>query len=245
MTFGPRTAISPTASGPCNAPVTKSTALISTPGNGRPTVVRRLSSASPNRVIVTVGPVSVRPYATCTSHHPRIRLTSSSDTGPPATIPVRNDGKCAPLKRGDRISRWNIVGTPWSTVIASDSRSSTARSASNCSCITIVAPAATVPMTIETPKIVNNGTDTRTRSDGDISSASPVRTAVSTIVRCVRQTPLGFPMVPDVYRIARSLSSVTSSSEGSGRPAPLDRRSSNWKIRSSYHRSWSPTVIRI
>src|SRR5919206_319811 len=55
ITFGPRTAISPTASGPCSAPVTKSTAFSSTPGSGRPTVVRRFSSESVKRVTVTVG----------------------------------------------------------------------------------------------------------------------------------------------------------------------------------------------
>jgi hypothetical protein len=61
-----------------------------------------------------------------------------------------------------------------------------------------VAPAASALTATPKPKIAKNGRAANTRSPGSISTASPVRTAVSTIARCDRRTPFGLPIVPDV-----------------------------------------------
>ena len=134
------------------------------------------------------------------------------------------------------------MGTPCSTVTLASAMSARARAGSKDGCNTIVAPRAIVPSMTPKPKMAKNGPAPSTRSSGEISRSSATRTAFSTSARCDSGTPLGLPIVPDVYMTARSAVSSYTAGRGTGRPAPLETRSSNWKIRSSYHKSSSPTV---
>ncbi len=128
-----------------------------------------------------------------------IRSTNSSLTGAPAISPVRSADRSRPWRPGSRSSVTKAVGTPWWTVTRSRSMISSAAAGSVSSCSTSDAPATSVPSTpVPSPKTLNRVDRPKTTSSGPIPTASTVAAAVSSRLRWVSETPLGFPIVPEV-----------------------------------------------
>ena len=120
--------------------------------------------------------------------------------------------------------------------------SASASAASNSGWSTSVAPAASVPTATLKPKIAKSGTAASTRSVGvDLDAPRPCAPPSRRRRGGRGARPSACPSCP-TCRAARGRSS-SRTSRGVGHRAPLPasrRRSSNWKIRSSYHSSSSP-----
>ena len=154
-----------------------------------------------------------------------ISITSSMTSrghGAPATIPVRSVMVLYSLCSSTLSNLMNMVGTPWQMVIPSRSIIWRASSGSKPMVGTMVAAltAARVMPRME-PKAWEKGTGTRMRSSLVMRSTRSTSMALEVMFRCVSMAPLGFPVVPEVYRMK-----ATSST-------PLTRMAS-WKDRESF-----------
>ncbi len=111
-----------------------------------------------------------------------------------------------------------IVGTPWNSVILSRSMISSAFSASKRGIMDTMAWACTAPLSVHVwPKLWNSGSAPSSLSSLEISprwSAATVQFLY--MFEWVSSAPLGWPVVPDVYRITAVSSGSRSSSTWAG-----------------------------
>ncbi|EJX04042.1 hypothetical protein EVA_07849 [gut metagenome] len=127
---------------------------------------------------------------------------SSIGHSEPAMIPVLSDVKSNMLNIGWLSSAINIVGTPYRAVQRSLWIDANTSSGSNFSTITCVHPwVSTFIDASTTPKQWNSGTQQHSLSSEVNLMCSPVIYPLLVILRWVSITPLGKPVVPDVYCI--------------------------------------------
>src|SRR5437879_5593721 len=153
-----------------------------------------------------------------------MRPARSGETGLPATSPERQVVGLDSSNEGSRMRSSNIVGTPCTIVTRSRRINASAPAASNRSCSTSVAPAVIVTATTCIPKIVNTGTAPSTRSSPVVPSAWLDARAVMVMLSCDTTTPLGFPIVPEVYRMARGCLAEARQRLGKRHCFPFDLR---------------------
>ena len=94
----------------------------------------------------------------------------------------------------------NIVGTPYRAVHFSFCTEARTSRGSKLSTITAMAPCVTIAITPSTrPKQWNRGTGRQTRSSAENFCRSPMAKPLLRMLQWVSITPLGKPVVPEVY----------------------------------------------